>query len=426
METAILTIKTTSSLTSTLERLSDALQQAATPLSDEAQMLLTEAVEAAQTLTPATHVQELRDYKYALDEHSIVAVTDQTGRITYVNDKFCQISQYSRDELLGQDHRIINSGYHSKAYIRDLWVTLANGRIWKGEFRNQAKDGSYYWVDTTIVPFMNEHAKPYQYVAIRTDISQRKAAEAERERLIRELEEALLFKDQFLATMSHELRTPLNAILGFSGIALAKGGLPPQATHMFERIKINSKRLLALINDILDISRINAKRITLVEQPLSLPVLVTGWVNDLEQSAAEKGLEFSLELDPHLPEKIIGDEERLTQIANNLLVNAVKFTEVGRVHLAVTRFSPTRWQIRVTDTGQGIPETWQHLIFEEFRQVDGSSRRKYGGAGLGLSIVQKLCMMMGGTVSVSSKLGEGSTFTVLLPLRPADDEVTAQ
>lgn len=425
MEAADLTLKTSPSLTSTLERLSDLLQQIPMTLPDEAQTLLEQAHQASLTLTTDQQIQELRDYKYALDEHSIVAVTDQTGRITYVNDKFCQISQFNRDELLGQDHRIINSGHHPKTFIRDLWVTLANGRVWKGEFRNRAKDGSYYWVDTTIVPFLNEQNKPYQYVAIRTDITQRKAAEAERERLIRELEEALLFKDQFLATMSHELRTPLNAILGFSGIALAKGGLPPQATHMFERIKINSKRLLALINDILDISRINAKRITLVERPISLSALVTGWVNDLEQTVAEKGLEFSLELDPALPEKIVGDEERLTQITNNLLVNAVKFTETGSIKLAVSRLGADRWQIRVTDTGQGIPETWQHLIFEEFRQVDGSSRRKYGGAGLGLSIVQKLCMMMGGTVGVTSKLGEGSIFTIILPLHQAEEGVTA-
>lgn len=421
-----MTLKTPSSLATTIERLSDLLQQTPTALPNEAQALLEQAHQASLTLTPEQQIQELRDYKHALDNHSIVAVTDQTGCINYVNDKFCQISQYNRDELLGQDHRIISSGYHSKAFIRELWVTLANGRIWKGEFRNRAKDGNYYWVDTTIVPFLNEQGKPYQYVAIRTDISQRKAAEAERERLIRELEEALLFKDQFLATMSHELRTPLNAVLGFSGIALAKGGLPPHATHMFERIKINSKRLLALINDILDISRINAKRITLVERPISLPTLVTGWVNDLEQIVAEKGLEFNLELDPTLPEKIMGDEERLTQIANNLLINAVKFTETGSIKLAVSYLSADQWQICVTDTGQGIPETWQHLIFEEFRQVDGSSRRKYGGAGLGLSIVQKLCMMMGGTVGVTSKLGEGSTFTVTLPLRRVEEGVAVQ
>ncbi len=311
-------------------------------------------------------------------------------------------------------------------YADNPSIISATQRALKGEALEYDTDAGGVWFNTRYTPILDE-AGNFEYVlGLALDITDRKHAERERERLIRELEEALIFKDQFLATMSHELRTPLNAVLGYAGIAGMQYELPLQVEHMLARIKMNSQRLLSLINDILDISRINAKRVEIVQRPFDTEDAARGWYEDFKQTATEKQLEFVFDYDPTLPRLLIGDQERLAQIAHNLLNNAMKFTERGKIELRVRRDGDTQWQISVVDTGVGIPDTWQHLIFEEFRQVDGSSRRKYGGAGLGLSIVQKLCQLMDGSVQVSSKVGEGSTFTVTLPLRAAETAEIAQ
>lgn len=196
------------------------------------------------------HVQQLADLKRALDHAAIVATTDVTGRITYVNDKFVEISGYSREELIGRDHRIINSNYHPKEYIRDQWRTIAGGRVWHGELRNRAKNGHFYWVDTTIVPFLDSRGKPYQYIAIRSDITARKQAE---EQLAQQA--ALARVGQMAAVVAHEVRNPLAGIKGAVQILMSRrspdGGELPVMRDIVARIDALSE----LINDLMVFAR---------------------------------------------------------------------------------------------------------------------------------------------------------------------------
>lgn len=253
----------------------------------------------------------------------------------------------------------------------------------------------------------------------------REQAEAERERLIAELklatelaQESSRLKSEFLATVSHELRTPLNAIEGFTNIMLAGMGvdLNPMARDMVGRIGSNSKRLLNLINDFLDITRIESGRLNLVQTPLAVSDLIEKWRSAVSVLKENKRLDFEIELDPRLPPTIVGDEEALSKIVLNLLDNAFKFTHSGKVSLHLSQ-SDKHLTIVVSDSGIGIPPYALGYIFDEFRQVDQSSKRLYGGTGLGLAIVQKLVTALGGSISVQSEVGSGSTFTVVLPVR---------
>src|SRR5580765_4532530 len=225
--------------------------------------------------------QELEHIRYALDQSAIVAITDVPGRIKYVNDKFCDISKYTRDELLGQDHRILNSGYHSKEYIRDLWHTIANGRIWRGELRNRAKDGSIYWVDTTIVPFLDERRKPYQYMAIRYDITDRKRSE---ERLREQA--ALARLGEMAAVVAHEVKNPLAAIKGALQVI---GGRMPETGRdraIIGEIVARVDSLNDIVQDLLVFARPREPQLG----PVALAELVEGTVGLMRKDPAQAGL----------------------------------------------------------------------------------------------------------------------------------------
>ena len=225
-------------------------------------------------------------------------------------------------------------------------------------------------------------------------------------------------KSEFLATMSHELRTPMNAIEGFTSIMLSGMGgtqFNEASRRYLERINANSKRLLGLINDFLDLSRIESGRLKLVSIPIAPHELALRWRDQVSGLAQSKNLELNVHIDDALPETVYGDEENISRIAINLLGNAIKFTEAGRIDMRLYLQDKETWALEVKDTGIGIPPHAREFIFDEFRQVDNSSKRQHGGSGLGLAIVQKLTRAMKGNIVLNSEVGEGSTFTILLP-----------
>jgi len=359
-------------------------------------------------------LKELSDIKFALDESAIVAITDQTGKITYVSDKFCEISKYSREELIGQDHRIVNSSYHPKEFIRNLWTTIANGKVWRGEIRNLAKDGATYWVDTTIVPFLDERGKPYQYVAIRYDITEQKRIENQLLRAQRM---------ESIGTLAGGIAHDFNNIL--APILMATEMLQLSAydkeTHRWLAIiRENSERGADLVRQVLTFARgMEGERII-----VQVKHIVKDLIKILKQTLP-KSINVKHDIEPELW-IIQADPTQIHQVLMNLCINARDAMPMGgtltitaenivldenyaRVHIDA---KPGEYLlITVSDTGAGIPVEIQDRIFDPFFTTKEIGK----GTGLGLATALTIVRSHGGFINVYSDAGRGTKFSVYIP-----------
>jgi PAS domain S-box-containing protein len=374
---------------------------------------------------------QLRKLAQAVEQSpESIVIANLAGEIEYVNAAFIQASGYTSAELLGQNPRMLQSAKTPPETYTSLWAALSQGHPWKGEFINRRKDGSEYTEFAIITPLRQPDGTISHYVAVKEDVSEKKrlGTELDRhrhhlEKLVAERTAQLEFaldkaesasrsKAAFLANMSHEIRTPMNAILGMTYL-MRRGQVTEKQGEQIDRIEQASRILLGLINDILDLSKVEAGKLLIESVPVAVAGILPNIASLLEQSARDKGLQLTIDTAP-LPANLLGDPTRLTQALLNLASNAIKFTRQGQVSLRCRLQSEDTAscvvRFEVEDTGIGIAAETIPRLFAAFEQADVSTTRRYGGSGLGLAITRHLAALMGGSAGVESTLGVGSKF----------------
>ncbi|MEW6991345.1 response regulator [Colwelliaceae bacterium 6441] len=378
-----------------------------------------------RTLELSIAKEQAEAAKFALDQHSLVSIADIEGNILYVNDKFIEISGYQENELIGKKHSVLNSGNQPKTYWQEMHQTVIAGKVWHDEVRNRAKNGSYYWVDTTIVPNFDSDKQVNGFTSIRTDITQQKKDIDNLAIAKQQAESATEAKTQFLATMSHEIRTPMNGVIGMTNLLLDTP-LNKEQYNFAKTVKYSAESLLTVINDILDFSKVEAGKLELEPIEFDLELLLHDVGSSIAFQAHNKNIELICPANILANKPFIADSGRIRQILNNLVGNAIKFTEEGEVsvYCKVQEESEqfTKLRFDITDTGIGLSDEQQSKLFERFSQADGSTTRKYGGTGLGLSICKQLVELMDGEIGSESVEGKGSTFWFTLKVANSNTE----
>jgi PAS domain S-box-containing protein len=346
-----------------------------------------------------------------LNEDAIVAITDKDGLITYANQKFCDISKYSLSELIGQNHRILKSGFHPEVFYCKMWETISQGKVWKGNVKNKAKDGSFYWVKTTIFPVMNNEGKPKEYISIRVDIT-------EQIKMLESLQKLSRQKDEFLAMITHELKTPLVPIISYTDLLLDQrfGILSEKQQGSLNSIRMNSKSLLRSISDLLDLQKMELGAFKFAKNNFIISDILLECLSQIKPEFNSKHIELVQNIETGL--YCHCDADRIKQTLLNLMINAIDFCPklTGKIIVTLKR-ETNNVLIIIKDNGTGMTDSQISNLFTKFYQVDSSITREHGGTGLGLSICNAIISGHDGQIFAKSEgLGKGTEIHTILPI----------
>jgi PAS domain S-box-containing protein len=365
-------------------------------------------------------ISEFKKLHQAIIQSPIsVIITDKEGNIEFFNPAFCKISGWSDHELVGKNPRILKSGFQPASFYEKLWKTISSGNEWQGEFKNKRKNGDHYWELASISPIRNSFGNITHYVKIAENITYLKKIENDLKKAKQEAEVANKYKNNFLSNMSHEIRTPINSIIGFSELMKNETLSIQKRNKYSEIIEENSQALLRLIDDIIDVAKIEANELKIRKEACSLSDVMS----ELEltyNNFLRRKQKPNLEIVFHIPgeehhDTIFTDAYRLKQILNNLFINALKYSETGQIEIGYTIWKENKLRFFVSDTGSGIPPNRIKNIFKRYNYDDQSNLSDTPGTGLGLSICKDLALLLGGDISVKSVEGEGSVFYLTLP-----------